>query len=82
MSKKKTPPNHQGSRKILDDSLTVQNILEFADCLLDDWRPYILNELTILLAVKKVARQRGLNLKEQIHIWRPFEVSCVNKNLN
>ena len=49
MSKKKTPPNHQGSRKILDDSLTVQNILEFADCLLDEWRPYLLSEGDMLL---------------------------------
>ena len=46
---KKTPPNHQGSRKILDDSLTVQNILEFADCLLYEWRPYLLSEGDMLL---------------------------------
>ena len=49
MSKKKTPPNHQGSRKILDDSLTVQNILSFADSLLEEWRPYLLTEGDMLL---------------------------------
>ena len=49
MSKKKTPQRQQGSRKILDDSLTVQNILEFADCLLDEWRPYLLSEGDMLL---------------------------------
>ena len=74
MSKKKTPQRQQGSRKILDDSLTVQNVLEFADCLLDELRPSLLKELAILLAVKKVARLRGLTLKEQLYIWRPFDV--------
>ncbi len=34
----------------------------------------LLKELVILLAVKKVASQRGLTLKEQLHIWRPFDV--------
>ena len=34
----------------------------------------LLKELAILLAVKKVARLRGLTLKEQLHIWRPFDV--------
>ncbi len=74
MSKKKTPPNHQGSQKILDNSLTIQNVLEFADCLLDELQPSLLKELAVLLAVKKVARLRGLTLKEQLHIWRPFDV--------
>ena len=73
-SKKKTPEGQQGSRKILDNSLTVQNVLEFADCLLDELQPSLLKELAILLAVKKVARLRGLTLKEQLHIWRPFDV--------
>ena len=49
MTKKKTPERQQGSRKILDDSLTVQNVLEFADCLLDEWRPYLLTEGDMLL---------------------------------
>ena len=49
MTKKKTPERQQGSRKILDDSLTVQNILEFADCPLEDWRPYLLTEGAMLL---------------------------------
>ena len=49
MNKKKTPQNHQGSRKILDDSLTVQKILSFADSLLEEWRPYLLTEGDMLL---------------------------------
>ena len=48
-SKKKTPEGQQGSRKILDDSLTVQYILSFADSLLEEWRPYLLTEGDMLL---------------------------------
>ena len=46
---KKTPHRQQGSRKILDDSPTVQNILSFADSVLEEWRPYLLTEGDMLL---------------------------------
>ena len=31
-------------------------------------------ELVILLAVSKIAQKNDFSLREQLHIWRPFDV--------
>ena len=31
-------------------------------------------EIVLLMAIQQVAQKRNLTLREQLHIWRPFDV--------
>lgn len=49
MTKENAPQNHPEGKNQSDDSLVVVNLLEFADSLLEEWRPYLLSEGEMLL---------------------------------
>ena len=72
-NKKNAPSDQQESDYELLNSLTLPG---FAEVLRDvDYclRPIFI-ELVLLVAIKEVAKERGLTLREQLHIWRPFDV--------
>ena len=72
-NKKKALKDPQESNHELLNTL-AQNV--FAEVLLDIdglLRP-ILVELVLLVAIKQIAQERKMTLREQLHIWRPFDV--------
>ena len=72
-NKKKAPSDQQESNYELLNSLTLYG---FAEVLRDVdvfLRPVFI-ELVLLVAIQQVAQERGLTLREQLHIWRPFDV--------
>tara|TARA_R100000655_G_scaffold110112_1_gene167744 strand:+ start:219 stop:443 length:225 start_codon:yes stop_codon:yes gene_type:complete len=72
-NKKNAPSDQQESDYELLNSLTLPG---FAEVLRDvDYclRPIFI-ELVLLVAIKEVAKERGLTLSEQLKIWRPFDV--------
>ena len=71
--KKKAPSDQQESEFELLNSLTLSG---FAEVLRDvDYclRPFFI-ELVLLVAIQQVAQERGLTVRELLHIWRPFDV--------
>ena len=71
--KKKAPSDQQESNNELLNTLDQNG---FAEVLLDIdgfLRP-IFVELVLLVAIKQVAQERKMTLREQLHIWRPFDV--------
>jgi len=70
---KKAPSDQQESEFELLNSLTLSG---FAEVLRDvDYclRPFFI-ELVLLVAIQQVAQERGLTVRELLHIWRPFDV--------
>ena len=71
--KKNAPSDQQESEFELLNSLTLSG---FAEVLRDvDYclRPFFI-ELVLLVAIQQVAQERGLTVRELLHIWRPFDV--------
>ena len=71
--KKKAPSDQEESNYQLLNSLTLYG---FAEVLRDVdvfLRPVFI-ELVLLVAIQQVAQERGLSLRELLHIWRPFDV--------
>ena len=71
--KKKAPSDQQESEFELLNSLALSG---FAEVLLDVdglLRP-IFVELVLLVAIKQIAQERKMTLREQLHIWRPIDV--------
>ena len=59
-----------------DEILEKLNISGF-DLILHDVDKFIrprFYELVILVALKAIAQRNDLSLREQLHIWRPFDV--------
>ena len=72
-NKKKALKDPQESNNELLNTLAQNG---FAEVLLDIdglLRP-ILVELVLLVAIKQIAQERKMTLREQLHIWRPFDV--------
>ena len=72
-NKKKALKDPQESNHELLNTLAQNG---FAEVLLDIdglLRP-IFVELVLLVAIKQVAQERKMTLREQLHIWRPFDV--------
>ena len=71
--KKNAPSDQQESDFKLLNSIALSG---FAEVIRDvDYclRPFFI-ELVLLVAIQQVAQERGLTLREQLHIWRPFDV--------
>ena len=71
--KKNAPSDQQESDFKLLNSIALSG---FAEVIWDvDYclRPFFI-ELVLLVAIQQVAQERGLTLREQLHIWRPFDV--------
>ena len=72
--KKKTPSDTNGeSYYELLNSLTLPGFDEVIRDVDYCLRPIFI-ELVLLVAIQQVAQERGLTLREQLHIWRPFDV--------
>ena len=72
-NKKKAPSDQQESDLKLLNTIALSGFAEVVrdvDCCL---RP-IFNDLVLLVAIQQVAQERGLSLRELLHIWRPFDV--------
>ena len=53
-----------------DELLGFGEVLKQTDAILHPaWR-----DLVLIVAVKIIAEQYDLTLKEQLHVWRPFDV--------
>ena len=72
-NKKNAPSDQQESNKELLDSLALLGISQLLQELNGITRT-ILIEILLLITVKKIAEQNDLTLREQLHIWRPFDV--------
>ena len=71
--KKNAPSDQQESDFKLLNSIALSGFAEViwdVDCCL---RPFFI-ELALLVAIQEVVKERGLTPKEQLHIWRPFDV--------
>ena len=71
--KKNAPSDQQESDFKLLNSIALSG---FAEVIWDvDYclGPFFI-ELVLLVAIQEVAKERGLTLREQLHIWRPFDV--------
>ena len=71
--KKNAPSDQQESDFKLLNSIALSGFAEViwdVDCCL---RPVFV-ELVLLVAIQEVAKERGLTLRKQLHIWRPFDV--------
>ena len=71
--KKKAPSDQKQSDFKLLNSIALSGFAEViwdVDCCL---RPFFI-ELALLVAIQEVVKERGLTPKEQLHIWRPFDV--------
>ena len=71
--KKKAPSDQKQSDFKLLNSIALSG---FAEVIWDvDYclRPFFI-ELVLLVAIQEVAKERGLTPREQLHIWRPFDV--------
>ena len=72
-NKKNAPSDQQESNKELLDSLALLGIGQLLQELNGITRT-ILIQILLLITVKKIAEQNDLTLREQLHIWRPFDV--------
>ena len=71
--KKNAPSDQQESDFKLLNSIALSG---FAEVIWDvDYclRPFFI-ELVLFVAIQEVAKERDLTLREQLHIWRPFDV--------
>ena len=55
--------NSLGLSSFAEVPLTVDGLL----------KPHFI-EIVLLMAIQQVAQKRNLTLREQLHIWRPFDV--------
>ena len=71
--KKKALEGQQESNRELFNSLGLSG---FAEVLLtvDGLLKPLFIEIVLLVAIQQVAQKRNLTLREQLHIWRPFDV--------
>ena len=71
--KKKALEGQQESNHELFNSLGLSG---FAEVLLsvDGLLKPLFIEIVLLMAIQQVAQKRNLTLREQLHIWRPFDV--------
>ena len=71
--KKKALEGQQESNRELFNSLGLSG---FAEVLLtvDGLLKPLFFEIVLLVAIQQVAQKRNLTLREQLHIWRPFDV--------
>ena len=72
-NKKNAPSDQQESDYELLNSLTLPGLAEFLRDVDYCLRPIFI-ELVLLVAIQEVAKERSLTLREQLHIWRPFDV--------
>ncbi len=71
--KKKAPSDQQESNYELLNSLALSGFAEVLRDVDGFFRPVFI-ELVLLVAIQEVAKERGLTPREQLHIWRPFDV--------
>ena len=75
MTNKKSPESNNEAPKG-KETLNSLALSSFAEVLRDVdgfFRPVFI-ELVLVVAIQQVAQERGLTLREQLHIWRPFDV--------
>ena len=72
-NKKNAPSDQQESDYELLNSLTLPGFAEVLRDVDGFFRPVFI-ELVLVVAIHQVAQERGLTLREQLHIWRPFDV--------
>ena len=72
-NKKNAPSDQQESDYELLNSVTLPSFAEVIRDIDYCLRPVFV-ELVLLVAIQEVAKERGLTLREQFHIWRPFDV--------
>ena len=68
--------NYLGQEDCHDEILEKLNLSGF-DLIIHDVDKFIrarFYELVILVAIKAIAQNNDLSLREQLHIWRPFDV--------
>ncbi len=82
MTKKKTSEVQQGSQKILDHILTVKNVLEFADSLLAEWRPYFINDGEMLLGHELLINRAIIHQLQQAVASRTINYDLLIKTLS
>ena len=71
--KKNAPSDQQESDYELLNSLALPGFAEVVRDVDYCLRPFFI-ELVLLVAIQEVAKERGLTPREQLHIWRPFDV--------
>ncbi len=71
--KKKAPSDQQESDLKLLNTIALSGFAEVVRDVDYCIRPIFI-ELVLLVAIQQVAQERGLTLREQLHIWRPFDV--------
>ena len=72
--KKKSLADNEAPRgKETLNSLALSNFAEVLRDVDGFFRPVFI-ELVLVVAIHQVAQERGLTLREQLHIWRPFDV--------
>ena len=70
---KKAPSDQQESEFELLNSLVLFGFAEVIRDVDNCLRPIFI-DLVLLVAIREVANERGLTLREQLHIWRPMDV--------
>ena len=74
MTSKKSPASNEAPKgKETLNSLALSSFSEVLRDVDGVFRPVFI-ELVLLVAIHEVAKERGLTLREQLHIWRPFDV--------
>ena len=71
--KKNAPSDQQESDYELLNSLALPGFAEVIRDIDYCFRPFC-TEHVLFVAIQHVAQERGLTLREQLHIWRPFDV--------
>ena len=71
--KKKAPLDKQESDLKLLNTIALSGFSEVVRDVDYCIRPIFI-ELVLLVAIQQVAQERGLSLRELLHIWRPFDV--------
>jgi len=71
--KKKAPSDQQESDLKLLNTIALSGFSEVVRDVDYCIRPIFI-ELVLLVAIQQVAQERGLSLRELLHIWRPFDV--------
>ena len=74
MTSKKSPDGNEAPKgKETLNSLALSSFTEVLRDVDGVFRPVFI-ELVLVVAIQQVAQERGLTLREQLHIWRPFDV--------